>query len=260
MANNRLPFGLCKKYGIKLPTNATPKDAWEALKKNGIEYIENEKTNNISVDKAKKSLKIELPESSKYIEKEIPEDTQISHLEQWSPPPPLEYQLANRNRISVKNAEEQISALSRYSQNNFSEIRKAQYSNDITSPHFQDAILIEDFISKSPKWRGGELYRGVGIPINVFETYQVGGTVDMKGVSSWSSDEKVGKEFADQNVKAGEVKVIFKSPPAKNGTSITHLSYYGKEESEVLVSNQTKWRISNISDKDDYIIVELEEK
>lgn len=40
MANNKLPFGLCKKYHIPLPDDATPKDAWEALKKNGIEYFE----------------------------------------------------------------------------------------------------------------------------------------------------------------------------------------------------------------------------
>ena len=42
MANNRLPFGLCKKYGIDLPDDATPKDAWEALKENGIELTEDE--------------------------------------------------------------------------------------------------------------------------------------------------------------------------------------------------------------------------
>jgi hypothetical protein len=29
MANNRLAFGLCKEYGIELPKDATPKDAWE---------------------------------------------------------------------------------------------------------------------------------------------------------------------------------------------------------------------------------------
>ncbi len=42
MANNRLPFGLCKKYGIDLPDDATPKDAWDALKENGIEFVEDE--------------------------------------------------------------------------------------------------------------------------------------------------------------------------------------------------------------------------
>ncbi len=30
--NTGLPFGLCKKHGISLPPNATPRDAWEALK------------------------------------------------------------------------------------------------------------------------------------------------------------------------------------------------------------------------------------
>lgn len=35
--NTGLPFGLCKKYGIALPDNATPRMAWEALKnKKGI--------------------------------------------------------------------------------------------------------------------------------------------------------------------------------------------------------------------------------
>lgn len=34
--NTGLPFGLCKKHGIALPDNATPRDAWEALKGIGI--------------------------------------------------------------------------------------------------------------------------------------------------------------------------------------------------------------------------------
>ena len=33
---NRLPFGLCDKYNIKLPIGAKPKDAWDALKSKGI--------------------------------------------------------------------------------------------------------------------------------------------------------------------------------------------------------------------------------
>lgn len=34
--NTGLPFGLCEKYGISLPENATPKQAWDALAKKGI--------------------------------------------------------------------------------------------------------------------------------------------------------------------------------------------------------------------------------
>ena len=47
MANSKIAFGLCKKYNIELPKNATPKDAWEAL-------------NKISADEFKKPLKISL--------------------------------------------------------------------------------------------------------------------------------------------------------------------------------------------------------
>ena len=32
----RLPFGLCKRYGITLPDDATPRDAWDALKGRGV--------------------------------------------------------------------------------------------------------------------------------------------------------------------------------------------------------------------------------
>lgn len=34
--NTGLPFGLCAKYGIRLPQNATPRDAWDALEKKGV--------------------------------------------------------------------------------------------------------------------------------------------------------------------------------------------------------------------------------
>lgn len=34
--NTGLPFGLCKKYGISLPKDAQPRDAWNALKGIGI--------------------------------------------------------------------------------------------------------------------------------------------------------------------------------------------------------------------------------
>ena len=36
-ANNRLPYGLCKKYGIEVPPGTTPHEAWELLKEHGID-------------------------------------------------------------------------------------------------------------------------------------------------------------------------------------------------------------------------------
>lgn len=34
--NTRLPFGLCKRFGIDLPDGATPRDAWDALSGKGV--------------------------------------------------------------------------------------------------------------------------------------------------------------------------------------------------------------------------------
>ncbi|MDE6586149.1 MAG: hypothetical protein K2K80_05675 [Clostridia bacterium] len=54
--NTRLPFGLCERYGINLPSKATPRDAWNALKGKGITpeqvYVElDKKANSASADK-----------------------------------------------------------------------------------------------------------------------------------------------------------------------------------------------------------------
>lgn len=39
--NNRLAYGLCKRFGIMLPDKATPKEAWDALKREtGITLME----------------------------------------------------------------------------------------------------------------------------------------------------------------------------------------------------------------------------
>lgn len=52
----RLPFGLCKRYGITLPDNATPREAWDALKGRGVsrqevyEKISGKETNNKKIE------------------------------------------------------------------------------------------------------------------------------------------------------------------------------------------------------------------
>ena len=77
MASNKIAFGLCKKYKIKLPKEATPKDAWEAL-------------NKIPADKFKEPLKISLSDEqwprsvgAKWINHDIrmPDGTQAKFVE-----------------------------------------------------------------------------------------------------------------------------------------------------------------------------------
>ena len=65
----------------------------------------------------------------------------------------------------------------------------------------------------------------------------------MLGPSSWSSDERVARSFADG---PDGVRVVFVLPDNKSGTSITHLATYNGYESEVLAPSgilYTKGRV-----------------
>lgn len=57
--NTKLPFGLCKSYGIQIQNRLTPKDAWEALRNGG--YV-----NDVSEEYAEyyRKLKVESPKKS----------------------------------------------------------------------------------------------------------------------------------------------------------------------------------------------------
>ena len=96
MANNRLPFGLCRKYHIELPEGATPKDAWEALKKNGIEYFEEKES--------------EVLNPQDFIDDPIPDDAAYYTTKKTVYLPRAEYQkvfseLSTRSSPSMKEAE-----------------------------------------------------------------------------------------------------------------------------------------------------------
>lgn len=62
--NVGLPFGLCKKYGIDLPNGATPRQAWEALKKE----------KGITPQQAYDSLKADNKQKESVVNKKFSED------------------------------------------------------------------------------------------------------------------------------------------------------------------------------------------
>ena len=62
--NTGLPFGLCKKYGIDLPNGATPRQAWEALKRE----------KGITPQQAYNSLKAENKQKEDALNKKLSED------------------------------------------------------------------------------------------------------------------------------------------------------------------------------------------
>lgn len=107
----------------------------------------------------------------------------------------------------------------------------------------EDADACEKFIEKSPKWSGGQLHRGIHVDKNVAEEMlrrvRNNEPIDMRGLSSWSSNPKIAMRFAKTQKRSG-VSVIFhtNNTATSHGTSISHLSQYPYQK-EVLMSNKS---------------------
>lgn len=186
-----------------------------------------------------------------------PRRTQTEHMEQWHEPPPRGVQLANANGISIEDGYNQADAVRSYTGAGYRNIREAQYNNNTSSPYYQEAQFIEDFIAQSPVWAGGELYRGMSLPNEALANIVVGGRIDMRGMSSWTSDTTTAEAFSTHGL--GNNKVIFRTKGTKKGASITHLSHFGKGESEVLVSGKATWTVKAISHSRGKTYIDVEE-
>ena len=121
-----------------------------------------------------------------------------------------------------------------------------------SEPTGAKAKRLEVFIQRSPSWNGnGKLYRGIQVPDSTINRFQKGKTVDMKGISSWSSSRLVAKEFLNAHYKRlapGKTPIIFTMRMVKNGTSIEHLTDL-RGEKEVIVSGKSKFRILDVKAK-----------
>lgn len=160
--------------------------------------------------------------------------------------------------VSKEKAKDMVDALSAYSDGVFDAVRQAS-SGESNSAYFKDiADNCEDFITASPKWAGGVLYRGISLgnsdqtALNdIIENASKGKPIDMKGISSWSSDESVAQSFAGKTNQWGTAIIfVTNGKSTSNGTSIKHLSQINDEE-EVLVSNKAVFTPTKIEYKPD---------
>jgi hypothetical protein len=137
--------------------------------------------------------------------------------------------LSKEGKVSIEEAKELIGKVNGYSALNG--------YRDISSGRDKEGNKkLERFISVSPKWNGGPLYRGVGLKLEVLQELKNGSIFNYSGVSSWTSDLGVGKDFA-RFISADKESVMFKmkGKSSNYATSIKHLSRY-PNEGEVLMS------------------------
>lgn len=129
--------------------------------------------------------------------------------------------------------------------------------------YFEKAKTIDSYIKKAPKYQG-EIYRGLSLDDKAIEQFKKGGTfIENGNLSSWTSDKSVAQMFADgRSEELGTKQVIIRTSNHPQSTPAAHLSIFGSDEAEVLVSNMdfSEYLIENVVDEDGYLNVILKLK
>lgn len=153
-----------------------------------------------------------------------------------------------------------VTSVRDYSLTDYYDIRKDFVEGKTKTAAYKKAVEMEKFIEASPKWEGGELYRGMKMDNDKAQAFSAnlkkGQVMDMKGISSWSSDKKIASSMASPS--ASTQSFIFILPKTSKGTSIAHLSSFPIEQ-EVSISALAQFKIKGVK-KDKYTTtVTLEE-
>jgi SPP1 gp7 family putative phage head morphogenesis protein len=161
-------------------------------------------------------------------------------------------------KYSDSELEKMYTAVNKYTNGYDSAIRTYQATGKVVkSGADKYSDLLEKYIYDSPKF-DSEIYRGVRFSSSDdIAKFKLGQSIDMKGLSSWSSDYSISKDFAinptgvemeiDEKLAFYKTNnpVIFKLRKTNSGASIKHLSHYA-EENEVVVSKDAKFKIVDI--------------
>lgn len=156
--------------------------------------------------------------------------------------------------VNEDEARKMLDAIYNFTGTNYGIIRNEKEYNDGWANSQRQ--YLEKYISKSPSYNG-EIYRGLHLDNKKGQEFvsqlQKGATIDMGGISSWSSDKRVANSFASN----GTYSILF-SCKNKSGVGIKHLSLISME-SEVLQSSKSKFKIKSISQNGNRYEVELQE-
>ena len=127
-----------------------------------------------------------------------------------------------------------------YSGPEYTDIRSA-YNNPHAPDDLKDKLKsIDKYINSAPKW-DGTVYRGINLSNKDANEILAGNLIDMKGPSSWSSEENIAQNFS-QKMKPINMVFVLNN---KSGASITHIAAYNGGESEVLAPSSVRYYIDS---------------
>lgn len=219
----------------------------EDYRRTGGKSLDNDREKDIIVKKAVEQLKTGQHVSDDVI-LALDEEKKVSIAQQLT-------------EASKETATEYVETAEAWSGNYFAEIRRYQRGNlhdaDLLPMVSYDERLLENFINKSPVWKGGNTYRAIGASDDAITAMRQkaahGARIDMFGTSSWTSSESIATDH-----RIDGKRVIFVSPTQKQGTSIMAYSETPYEY-EVIVSKAASYAITDIIEKDGITYVYLEE-
>lgn len=164
--------------------------------------------------------------------------SKISQLERQESETRRIWQIQENTGLSYEAAEQTYNAIKHYTKAGFRAIR------DGRAP--REEKLIEDFIERHPKY-DGKIWRGIAVDDeniikNLYSSYESGDTINMKGISSWSSAESIAHDFTKN--RQGKFKIVFELEN-QSGVGIDHLSEWQGEE-EVIQSGKIQYKVIDI--------------
>lgn len=127
--------------------------------------------------------------------------------------------------------------------------RKGKYQSlrkgGSTAQEKKQYSLLEEYVNNAPTWDSkGTVYRGMKLPASTVDKLSVGASFDMKGMSSWSSEQSISFAFSGWHSKGKTRGVVFSCDKVDKGASIAHLSYFN--EREVLLSKSCNFKVKSI--------------
>ena len=143
--------------------------------------------------------------------------------------------------ISKDTASRMWESINDYSGPGYTAIRSAYNDPNPIEELKMQLDSIDEYIKGAPKWEG-KIYRGINLSERDATNILLGKLIDMRGPSSWSSDEKTACNFSQKNKP---VNMVFVLNNNMSGASITHIARYNGGESEVLVSSGVQYSIDS---------------
>ena len=140
----------------------------------------------------------------------------------------------------------QQKAITSFTNTNYKEIRKASIGESNDEKYIEQAKQIEEYIDSNKKYEG-KIYRSIGLDDSSFGNYtnndMIGAEIDMKGISSWTSDEKIAKNYTPSNSLNS---ITFKIENSSKGVDISNISAHPTEK-EVIQSSKQRYKVKSIS-------------